>query len=243
MMKAAVVTSFTEPLEIKQVPIPQLGPNDILIKNIACGVCHSDVHLAKGGYKLYFDFSQFRFFFKDWDFRPPLPRIVGHEGVGEVIQLGSNVDDNFHLKKGDIVGVPILIKTCLHCEYCLTGRESLCPDQRNSGVTDDGAFAEYVVVDANFAIKLPEGMDPFTSAPLFCAGVTVYKALKVSQARPGQWVSIIGIGGLGKILQTFHDLMEKILFYFLGSLALSYGVAMGLRMLAIVAPNDQVRLD
>ncbi len=179
-------------------------------------------------------------FFKGWDLKPPLPRILGHEGIGEVVQLGSNVDD--HVKKGDIVGVPWLQKTCLHCEYCLTGRETLCWNQRNTGFTIDGSFAEYTVIDANFAIKLPEGMDPYTSAPLFCAGLTVYKALKVSQARPGQWVSIIGIGGLGKILSIFHDPMEKFIFYFLGSLAVSYGVAMGLRMLAVVAPNDQVIL-
>jgi propanol-preferring alcohol dehydrogenase len=138
---------------------------------------------------------------KDWDVKPPLPRIVGHEGIGEVVQLGSNVDD--HVKKGDIVGVPWLQKTCLHCEYCLTGRETLCWNQRNTGFTIDGSFAEYTVIDANFAIKLPEGMDPYTSAPLFCAGLTVYKALKVSQARPGQWVSIIGIGGLGKLSEIF----------------------------------------
>jgi len=107
------------------------------------------------------------------------------------------------VKKGDIVGVPLLQKTCLHCEYCLTGRETLCWGQRNSGVTIDGCYAEYTTMDANFAIKLPEGMDPYTSAPLYCAGVTVYKALKVSQARPGQWVSIIGIGGLGKLSEIF----------------------------------------
>ena len=138
------------------------------------------------------------FFLKEWDLRPLLPRIVGHEAVGEVVQLGSNVDEHSHVKKGDLVGIPIILKTCLHCEYCLTGRESFCGEPRHAGVTDDGAFAEYAVIDANFAVKLPEGMDPFTSAPLFCAGLTVYKALKVSQARPGQWVSIIGIGGLGK---------------------------------------------
>ncbi|CAF1234333.1 unnamed protein product [Adineta ricciae] len=206
MMKAAVVTSFTEPLQIQEVPRPQVGPNDILVKNIACGVCHSDLHLAKG----------------DWDIRPALPRIVGHEGVGEIVELGSNVSD--HLKKGDVVGIPWIQKTCLHCEYCLTGRETLCTNQRNSGFTIDGCFAEYSLMDANFAVKLPDGMDPFTSAPLYCAGVTVYKALKVSRARPGEFVSIVGVGGLG-------------------SLAVSFGVAMGLRILAIVAPNDIVAVN
>lgn len=138
---------------------------------------------------------------KDWTLRPPLPKVLGHEGIGQVVEIGSNVGN--HLKKGDIVGIPWIQKTCLHCEYCLTGRESFCSDQRNSGAAIDGTFAEYSVTDGNFAVKLPDGMDPFTSAPLFCAGVTVYKALKVSQARPGQWVSIIGIGGLGKTSNTF----------------------------------------
>jgi propanol-preferring alcohol dehydrogenase len=137
---------------------------------------------------------------KDLDIRPALPRIVGHEGIGEIVELGSNVVDN--VKKGDIVGIPWIQKTCLHCEYCLTGREPLCGNQRNSGFTIDGCYAEYTLMDANFAVKLPEGMDPFTSAPLYCAGVTVYKALKVSHARPGEWVSITGIGGLGKLYKV-----------------------------------------
>ncbi len=179
------------------------------------------------------------YFLKDWDLRPPLPRIVGHEGIGEIVELGSNVDDN--VKKGDIVGIPWIQKTCLHCEYCLTGRETLCLNQRNSGFSIDGCFAEYTVIDANFATKLPEGMDPFTSAPLYCAGVTVYKALKVSQARPGQWVSIIGIGGLGKAFHLIQHFIDEFIFHLLGSLGVSYGVAMGLRVLAVVAPNDKVK--
>jgi propanol-preferring alcohol dehydrogenase len=138
---------------------------------------------------------------KDWDFPITLPRIVGHEGIGEVVELGSNVGDN--VKKGDIVGIPWINKTCLHCEYCLSGREQLCGKQIDSGFIIDGCYAEYTILDGNFAAKLPEGMDPYTSAPLFCAGVTVYKALKVCQARPGQWVSIIGVGGLGKLYKIY----------------------------------------
>jgi propanol-preferring alcohol dehydrogenase len=136
------------------------------------------------------------FFFKEWDNKPELPRIPGHEGIGEIVELGSMVGN--HLKKGDIVGIPWLHASCLHCEYCLTGRETLCKEQSNSGYSCDGCFAEYALMDGNFAVKLPDGMDPFTTAPLYCAGVTVYKALKVSQVRPGQWVSIVGVGGLGK---------------------------------------------
>jgi propanol-preferring alcohol dehydrogenase len=110
--------------------------------------------------------------------------------------LGSHVGG--HVKKGDIIGVQLISKTCLHCEYCLIGRETLCSSTRFLGFPSNGCFAEYAVMDADFAIKLPEGMDLYTSAPIFCAGVTVYKALKTSGARPGEWVSIIGIGGLGQ---------------------------------------------
>ena len=137
----------------------------------------------------------------DWDLQTPLPRIVGHEGIGEVVELGSNVGDN--VKKGDIVGIPWIQKTCLHCEYCGSGRETLCGNQRASGFSIDGCFAEYTLMDGNFAVKLPEGMDPYASAPLYCAGVTVYKALKVSNARPGQQVLIIGVGGLGNLYNFF----------------------------------------
>ncbi|CAF0993731.1 unnamed protein product [Rotaria sp. Silwood1] len=203
MMKAAVITTFKKLLEIKHVGIPKLGPNNILIKTIACGVCHTDLHVAHG----------------NWDIKPQLPRIPGHEGVGEIVELGSMVGN--HLKKGDIVGVPWLHSACRHCEYCLTGRETLCKQQTNSGFSCDGSFAEYVVMDGDFAVKLPDGMDPFTSAPLYCAGVTVYKALKISQVRPGEWVSIVGVGGLG-------------------SVAVKYAVAMGMRVVTIVAPNDKV---
>jgi propanol-preferring alcohol dehydrogenase len=134
-------------------------------------------------------------FFKELAKRPPLPLIIGHEGTGEIVELGSSVGD--HIKKGDIIGVQFLQKSCLHCEYCLIGRETLCASPRITGFSTSGCFAEYVLMDADFAIKLPPDMDLFTSAPLFCAGLTVYKALKTSGARPGEWISIIGIGGLG----------------------------------------------
>jgi alcohol dehydrogenase, propanol-preferring len=141
-------------------------------------------------FSLLFDFRL------DWDVKPQLPRIPGHEGIGTIVELGSMVGD--HLKKGDVIGIPWLHSACLHCEYCLTGRETLCKQQSNSGCSLDGCLAEYALMDANFAVKLPEGMDPYKSAPLYCAGVTMYKALKVSQVRPGEWVSIVGVGGLGK---------------------------------------------
>ena len=135
-------------------------------------------------------------YLKDWEiFRQFLPRIPGHEGIGEVIELGSNVNDD--IKKGDIIGIPWIHETCLQCEYCLTGREEFCLKLIRSGVTVNGCFAEYVLMNAKFAVKLPQDMDPYTSAPIYCAGVTMYKALKTSKVQPGEWISIVGIGGLG----------------------------------------------
>ncbi|UJR11368.1 hypothetical protein I4U23_015548 [Adineta vaga] len=206
MMKAAVITSFTQPLEIKQVKIPKPGPKEILVKNIACGVCHSDLHIAKG----------------DWDEKPDLPRIPGHEGIGEIVELGSDVDNQ--LKQGDIVGIPYTYSTCLQCEYCLSGREALCEQLMGSGFSYDGCFAEYTLIHSDFAIKLPDGMDPYTSAPLYCAGVTVYKALKMSEVQPNQWISIVGVGGLG-------------------SVAVKYAIAMGMKVVAVVAPHDNIAVE
>ncbi|CAF1036765.1 unnamed protein product [Rotaria sordida] len=302
-MQAAVVTAFEKPLEIKQVEIPKPGPTDVLLKMIACGVCHTDLHVARGqwdvkpelpripghegigevveigsmvgnhlkkgdivgipwlhasclhceycltgretlckqqinsGYSVNGCFSEYalmdgHFAVKlpedlhvargQWDVKPELPRIPGHEGIGEIVEIGSMVGN--HLKKGDIIGIPWLHASCLHCEYCLTGRETLCKQQINSGYSVNGCFSEYALMDGHFAVKLPEGMDPYTSAPLYCAGVTVYKALKVSQVRPGEWVSIVGVGGLG-------------------SVAVKYAVAMGMRVVAVVAPNDKTAVQ
>jgi propanol-preferring alcohol dehydrogenase len=144
-------------------------------------------------------------FLKDWQiFQQFLPRIPGHEGIGEVIELGSNVNDS--IKKGDIIGIPWIHETCLHCEYCLSNREEFCLKLIRSGVTVDGCFAEYVLMNVKFAVKLPQDMDPYTSAPIYCAGVTMYKALKISKVQPGEWISIVGIGGLGNTFKTKkHD--------------------------------------
>lgn len=139
----------------------------------------------------------------DWPvFQSFLPRIPGHEGIGEVIELGPNVQQSIAI--GDRVGIPWIHQTCQCCEYCLTGREEFCLKLIRSGVTVNGCFAQYVVMNAEFAVKLPPDMDPFTSAPIHCAGVTMYKALKTSNVQPGEWILIVGIGGLGK-----HDEYEE----------------------------------
>ncbi|CAF3910794.1 unnamed protein product [Rotaria sordida] len=207
MMKAAVITEYGALLEIKQVPIPQPGPNDVLVKLIACGICHSDLHAACG----------------DFHIKPPLPLILGHEGVGRIVEFGANVTpERYHLKLGDLIGIQFLQGTCLKCEFCLDGRETLCNTKVATGVTRSGAFAEYALMNADFAAKLPDGMDPFKAAPLYCAGVTMYKALKVSQARSNDWISIVGVGG---------------------SLGIKYAKAMGFRVIGIVAEKDQATTD
>ncbi|MDQ6752640.1 MAG: alcohol dehydrogenase AdhP [Actinomycetota bacterium] len=203
-MNAAVVTKFGQDLSINEVPIPEPGPGQILVKLIASGVCHTDLHAAEG----------------DWPVKPSPPFIPGHEGVGEVVGLGDGVSD---LAIGDLVGNAWLASACGECQYCLTGWETLCESQQNSGYSLDGSFGEYMIVDARFAARIPAGADPVEIAPLLCAGVTVYKGLKMTEARPGQWVVISGIGGLGHI-------------------AVQYAKAMGLRVVAVDVADDKLAL-
>ena len=144
------------------------------------GLCHTDIHAAHG----------------DWPVKPSLPLIPGHEGVGIVEQLGDGVE---HIKVGDRVAMPWLGSACGICEYCIDGWETLCEQQVNTGYGRDGAYAEYATANAAYVAKVPDAVDPLDAAPLACAGVTTYKAVKVSGARPGQLVAIFGIGGLGHL--------------------------------------------
>ncbi|TYL47872.1 alcohol dehydrogenase AdhP [Marinomonas sp. IMCC 4694] len=194
-MKAAIATEFGSILKIEEVAQPQIKPHQILVKIHACGVCHTDLHACHG----------------DWPVKPSLPLIPGHEGVGEVVEVGAAVK---HIKLGDRVGIPWLFSACGHCEYCLSGDENLCLSQQNAGYSVNGSYAEYCAADADYVVKVPEGLNFLEAAPLFCAGVTTYKALKVSTAKPGNWVAIFGIGGLGH-------------------LAVQYAVAMGFRVVAV----------
>lgn len=187
-MKAAVVHKFGDPLVIEDVPMPTPGPGQILVKVAASGVCHTDLHAADG----------------DWPVKPKLPLIPGHEGVGPVAALGAGVTD---IKEGDLVGVPWLHDACGQCEYCTTGWETLCPKQHNTGYGVDGGYAEYVLAPAAYVGHLPAGTDLVTMAPILCAGVTTYKGLKETEARPGQWVVISGIGGLGHVAVQYAKAM------------------------------------
>ncbi len=203
-MKAAVVRSFGKPLVIEDVPVPVPGPGEVLVKVKACGVCHTDLHAASG----------------DWPVKPTPPFIPGHEAAGIVAALGPGVTN---LKVGDAVGVAWLHDACLSCEYCETGWETLCEHQHNTGYSVNGGFAEYVIASAPFAARLPDNVDFASIAPILCAGVTTYKGLKETEARPGEWVVISGVGGLGHV-------------------AIQYAKAMGLKVVGVDIAPDKLEL-
>jgi propanol-preferring alcohol dehydrogenase len=182
-LKAAVLHEFKKPLVFEEVPRPQLEPGEVLIKVEACGVCHSDLHVADG----------------DWSQLAPIvkrPLILGHEIAGRVIEKGRDVRD---LQIGDRVGVPWVHWTCGECEFCLEGNENLCSRQKITGVTVDGGYAELVKAPASHTLKIPDGLSSLEAAPLFCAGVTVFRALKRARVTPGQRLAIFGVGGLGHL--------------------------------------------
>ncbi|WFU13432.1 alcohol dehydrogenase AdhP (plasmid) [Rhizobium sp. CB3090] len=200
LMRAAVVRAFGKPLVIEQVPIPIPGPGEVLVKVKACGVCHTDLHAVDG----------------DWPIRPILSFIPGHEVAGVVAALGPDVTN---LKEGDAVGVAWLHDACQRCEYCESGWETLCEHQHNTGYSCNGGFADYMIADASFVARLPNHIDFAEIAPILCAGVTSYKGLKETEAQPGEWVAISGVGGLGHV-------------------GIQYAKAMGLKVIALdIAPE------
>ena len=203
-MRAAVVTEFGAPLELREAPVPEPAYDEVLIDIAACGVCHTDLHAARG----------------DWPVKPALPFIPGHEVTGSVVATGPGV---VHLRVGDRVGVPWLHSACGHCTFCLSGWETLCPHQTNTGYSVNGGFAEYIVAPAGFATKLPDQLGFDDAAPILCAGVTTYKGLKETDAQPGDWVVISGVGGLGHV-------------------AVQYAVAMGYRVIAVDIAGDKLDL-
>src|SRR6202789_2125197 len=194
-MQAAFVERFGKPLVLMEVDIPTPGPGQILVKTEACGVCHTDLHAATG----------------DWPLKPKLPFIPGHEAIGRVAAVGKGVTI---VKEGDRVGVPWLYSACGHCEYCLTAWETVCAKAEFGGYTKNGGFAEYLIGDPNYVAHIPNGLGAKQAAPLICAGITTYKGIKQTEARPGEWVAISGAGGLGH-------------------LAIQYAKAMGLLVCAI----------
>jgi propanol-preferring alcohol dehydrogenase len=187
-MQAAVVTDFTQPLEIQELPTPEPGPGQVLVRIEACGLCHTDIHAAHG----------------DWPVKPTPPFVPGHEGVGIVEALGEGVTNR---RVGDRVAIPWLGHACGHCDHCVGGWETLCEAQQNSGYSIDGGFAEYAVADATYVVPVPDGVSPHDAAPLTCAGVTTYKAVKVATIRPAEKVAVFGIGGLGHLAVQYARLV------------------------------------
>ena len=205
VMKAAVVRAFDQPLQIEEVPVPRPAAGDVLVKIEACGVCHTDLHAAEG----------------DWPVKPNPPFIPGHEGVGFVAAVGAGVS---HVKEGDRVGIPWLYSACGYCTHCLGGWETLCESQQNTGYSVNGSFAEYALGNADYVGHLPANVGFVEIAPVLCAGVTVYKGLKVTDTRPGDWVVISGVGGLGHM-------------------AVQYAKAMGLNVAALNVNKKKLRLS
>lgn len=203
-MKAAVLHQFGGPLSIEDMPVKEPGENQILVKVVTCGVCHTDLHACNG----------------DWPVKSKIPLIPGHEAIGYVYALGKGVKN---VKEGDIVGVPWLFSACGYCEFCYTGWETLCESQQNGGYSVDGGYAEYVIADARYVAHFPQNINFLEVAPIICAGVTVYKGLKETDVKPGEWVAISGIGGLGH-------------------LAIQYAKAMGLHVAAIDIADDKLQL-
>jgi len=187
-MKAAVVTAFGAPLEIVERPIPEPGASQVLIRLQVCGLCHTDIHAAHG----------------DWPAQPTLPLVPGHEGVGIVEKLGVGVTDR---TLGERVAIPWLGKACGHCRYCVDGRETLCEQQLDSGYSIDGAFAEYAVASSTYVVPVPDGVSSLDAAPLSCAGLTTYKALKLAHIEPTERVGIFGVGGLGHLAVQYAHIM------------------------------------
>jgi len=203
-MMAAVVEAFGKPLVLREWDIPTAGDGQIVVKTEACGVCHTDLHAASG----------------DWPLKPSLPFIPGHEAIGIVTAAGKGVTI---VKEGDRVGVPWLYSACGHCEYCLSAWETVCPDAQFGGYTKNGGFAEYILADPDYVAHIPAGLAATQAAPLICAGITTYKGIKQTEAKPGEWIVISGCGGLGH-------------------LAIQYAKSMGLHICAVDIDDGKLAL-
>ncbi|HGQ8165947.1 TPA: alcohol dehydrogenase AdhP, partial [Streptococcus pneumoniae] len=177
-MKAVVVNPESTGVAIEEKVLRPLETGEALVEVEYCGVCHTDLHVAHG------DFGQ-------------VPgRVLGHEGIGIVKEIAPDVKS---LKVGDRVSVAWFFEGCGTCEYCTTGRETLCRTVKNAGYSVDGGMAEQCIATADYAVKVPDGLDPAQASSITCAGVTTYKAIKEAKVEPGQWVVLYGAGGLGNL--------------------------------------------
>ncbi|WP_214107456.1 zinc-dependent alcohol dehydrogenase [Acrocarpospora catenulata] len=203
-MKAATVVAFDQPIVVEETRLPAPAPGQVLVRIEASGLCHTDIHAAQG----------------DWPVKPRLPFTPGHEGVGIIQGLGPAVTAR---TVGERVAIPWLGWACGTCSYCVSGRETLCESQRNTGYGIDGCHAEFALADARYVVPVPDGVPSAEAAPLTCAGVTSYKAVKVSGLRPGERAAIFGIGGLGH-------------------LALQYATIFGGETIAVDVTEDKLQL-
>ena len=203
-MKAAVVHSVGEPLRVEDVPKPEPGAGEVVFKVEAAGLCHTDIHAAHG----------------DWPVKPQPPFTPGHEGVGVVVELGPGVTE---VAVGDRVAMPWLGYACGTCDHCVSGWETLCLEQKNMGYAIDGGFGEYAVAYGRYVVRVPDGIDSFDAAPLTCAGVTTYKAVKVAGTRSSDLVAVFGVGGLGH-------------------LAIQYAAIAGGRVIAVDLIDEKLKL-
>lgn len=203
-MKAAVVPEFGAPLEIKQIDVPEPGAGQILVKVEASGLCHTDIHAANG----------------DWPVKPKMPLIPGHEGVGTVVAVGEG---DLPVSVGDRVAMPWLGYACGDCRPCVAGWETYCLTPEYMGYTMDGGYAEYTVAYADHVVKVPDGVSSMDAAPITCAGVTTYKALKVTHPQPAETAMVVGLGGLGH-------------------LGLQYAKIFGTRTIAVDVEDEKLQL-
>jgi alcohol dehydrogenase, propanol-preferring len=202
--RAAVVHGFGDPLQVEDVAALPLEPGQVRVKVEACGLCHTDIHAAHG----------------DWPVKPSPPFVPGHEGVGTVVELGPHVTE---VALGDRVAMPWLGYACGTCDYCVSGWETLCLEQKNMGYSIDGGFGEYARAYARYVVKVPEAVDSLDAAPLTCAGVTTYKAVKVAGTRSSDMVAVFGVGGLGH-------------------LAIQYAAIAGGRVIAVDITDEKLEL-
>ncbi|MEI3868482.1 zinc-dependent alcohol dehydrogenase [Microbacterium sp. CCNWLW134] len=187
-MKAAVVSRAGASAQVEELPVPEPGPGQVLLRVETCGLCHTDIHAMNG----------------DWPVAATFPLIPGHEAVGIVEGHGAGVTEP---RVGQRVALPWLGRACGRCRYCIDGRENLCVSQANTGFSVSGGYAEYLVADARFVVSVPDGVHPVDAAPLTCAGVTTYAAVKNARVRPDETVAIFGVGGLGHLAVQYARLV------------------------------------
>ncbi len=183
MMRAAQLKEMGGAISVDEIPRPAALPDEVLIKVEACGICHSDLHMARG----------------EWPEvarAMSLPAVLGHEAVGRIIECGAAVK---HLKVGQRVGVGWLYSVCGECEHCRSGSENICSNRKITSVAAPGGYAEYMRIRATHALPVPDGLAPEQAAPLFCAGLTVFHACRMADLYSGQRVAVFGIGGLGHL--------------------------------------------